>query len=103
MSIDDVELFDRRFDDNELFELQKIVAAASFQLKNGNVGDCYRQLESYWPRFLVTHVDPSTTPLARQATLPRRALLDPQPSQTESEDSPGLMERLKRMLPSFWR
>ena len=80
-------------------ELAKIVSVASFKLKNGNFGNCYRHLESYWPRFLESHVEPAV----RHATLPRRAPLDPQPSQTEPDDSPGVFERLKRMLPNFWR
>ena len=50
--IDSVEVYDLWFEDNERDELLKYIAAADFQLAAGQVGDCERFLDSYWPRFL---------------------------------------------------
>lgn len=50
--IDSVEVYDLWFEDNERDELLKYIAAADFQLSAGQVADCHRFLQSYWPRFL---------------------------------------------------
>ncbi len=54
--VDDVQLFDRKFDEKEIKELSKKLTLAHVTLQNGNVGDCMRLLDGYWPRFLQQHV-----------------------------------------------
>ena len=67
--IDEVQLYDLAFSDNERLELNKIISLASIQLQKGKVGDCTRLLECYWPRFLVAHVplpEPESDPNLRK-------------------------------------
>lgn len=54
--IDDVQVFDLYFHEHEQDELLKIIALADFHLGKGNVGDCLKALEGYWPRFIDHHV-----------------------------------------------
>lgn len=54
--IDDVQVFDLWFYDNERDELLKSVALADLQLGKGRLNECRRFLESYWPRYLMRHV-----------------------------------------------
>jgi hypothetical protein len=50
--IDEVQVYDVWFEDNERDELLKNIAAADFQLGAGQVADCHRLLEGYWARYL---------------------------------------------------
>jgi hypothetical protein len=54
--IDQVNVYDLWFADNERDELLKNIATADIQLSSGQVTDCERFLESYWSRFLQDHV-----------------------------------------------
>ena len=54
--VDDVQLFDLAFNERELRALYKLITLADVTLQNGQVGDCMRLLDGYWPRFLVQHV-----------------------------------------------
>jgi hypothetical protein len=54
--IDDVQVYDAWFYDNERDELLKHIALADVDLEEGRVGDCLHFLDSYWPRFLLAHV-----------------------------------------------
>lgn len=97
--IDDVEL--REFDEQEIREMKKLITVASYTLESRQIGDCLRLLESYWPRFLVANVP--LTPgavAARPRYVPKHAeTLTP----TEEEAKPGLMERVRRAMPSILR
>ncbi len=65
--IDDVQLFDLYFNsENETAQLKKIVALADFQLQSGKLGDCLRELDGYWPRYLAAYVPLLSGPLANQ-------------------------------------
>jgi hypothetical protein len=54
--IDDVQLKDLVFGQDEQMQLNKMVGAAEFQLSKGKLGDCLNELDSYWLRFLTTYV-----------------------------------------------
>jgi len=54
--LDDVQLFDLWFYDNERDEMIKNIGLADFNLTSGQLADCQRFLEGYWPRFLRQHV-----------------------------------------------
>ncbi|HYW79726.1 MAG TPA: hypothetical protein VE890_09125, partial [Thermoguttaceae bacterium] len=89
--IDDVQLFDLAFDDNESKELDKLVMLANAKLDNGQIGDCMRLLNGYWPRFLEEHVP-----------LPPAVAVAPKPPQTPVKKPPpqtGLIDDLKSYLP----
>ena len=89
--IDDVQVLDRWFYQNERDELLKKIALAKKQLYEGKVVRCHRFLDSYWPRFLLQHVPPPT----RMAQNPRRApAVRPKPA-------PPKPKGLERFLPKF--
>ena len=62
--IDDVQLFDLAFAENERVELTKIITLASYKLQAGQVADCARILDGYWPQFLVANVPLVQNPAA---------------------------------------
>ncbi len=67
--VDDVQLFGLAFNRSELVELTKLITLADVKLKNGQVGDCLRLLEGYWPRFLEENVPaPAAAPASETAT-----------------------------------
>ena len=53
---DDVQLFDLAFNETELRALYKLLTLADLNLQNGQVGDCMKLLDGYWPRFLMQNV-----------------------------------------------
>jgi hypothetical protein len=67
--IDDVQVFDLWFNQPERLVLGTIVSLASVHLEKGQVADCARLLDGYWPQFLVANVSLTTanTPLARRS------------------------------------
>jgi hypothetical protein len=60
--IDDVQLFHLEFSDNERYWLAELWGLAAMQLEDGRWGECQRELDGYWPRFLSANV-----PLVRQS------------------------------------
>lgn len=76
--IDDVQLFDLWFYDNERDELIKHIGLADFNLSNGRLRDCERFLDGYWPRFLQRHVplDQRLVQLPVRRTSNESAVLD---------------------------
>ncbi|HEX4131471.1 MAG TPA: hypothetical protein VHZ24_15635, partial [Pirellulales bacterium] len=86
---------DLDFSDGERLELSKIITLAEYKRKNGELSECLRLLDSYWPRFLMAHV-PATQPLATRP--PRAAELLPE---AEEPIRAGWMDRMKRAI--WWR
>ncbi len=62
--VDDVQLFDLAFNEPELRALYKLITLADVTLQNGQIGDCMKLLDGYWPRFLVEHVPLAVEPPA---------------------------------------
>jgi len=98
--IDDVELYDLRFDIARRGALVKGIVAAQTALDDGQVVDCQRLVDGYWPRYLVEYVPPvqmAPAELAKQPPAPK----------SESDDKPeqpsGLGDRLRGLVPSIWR
>ena len=97
--LDDVSANDLEFSQEERRELAYRIHLAELQLERGEVGDCQRFLEGYWPRYLATHV-PAT------ADSPERmAKRDERESSAEEDEgeSSGVLERLRQALPPFLR
>ena len=96
--IDDVELYDLRFDNARRGALVKRIYAAKMALDEGRVMDCQRLVDGYWARYLVEHVPPVK---AGTATLARP------PSTSESDNEPdepaGLGGKLRGWVPRIWR
>lgn len=86
--IDDVQLFDLWFYDNERDELIKHIGLADFNLSNGRLRDCERFLDGYWPRFLQRHVplDQRFVQLPIRRTSNEAAVLD-RPGTTRPGDA----------------
>ncbi len=76
--VDDVQIFDLPFNDGERLELSKLISLASVKLEAGQLADCSRLLDGYWPQFLLANVPltQSPIPLAQRPRarlrLPRR-------------------------------
>ena len=51
-----MQLFDLAFNESELRALYKLLTLADLNLQNGQVGDCLKLLNGYWPRFLMQNV-----------------------------------------------
>jgi hypothetical protein len=98
--VDDVQLYDLAFSETELRALYKLITLANVTLQNGQVGDCLRLLEGYWPQFLAQNVPlgPATPPAAEVAERPADAR---QPA--AATQPTGLMDRVKKMLPDRLR
>ncbi|HMO85766.1 MAG TPA: hypothetical protein PKC18_12700, partial [Lacipirellulaceae bacterium] len=104
--VDAVEMFDLRFPDAQRNELVKRVFAARTALDEGRLVDCQRQLDGYWPRYLVENVPagpaaspaaPSERPAASLAARPAEAPSAP------PEGEGGLGDRVRRFVPRVWR
>ena len=95
--VDDVQLFDLRFNDAEMRALYKLVTLADVTLQNGQIGDCMKLLDGYWPRFLVEHV-----PLPPDA---EGAVAGPaeEPAKPAPPPQTGLMDRVKNLVPENLR
>jgi hypothetical protein len=90
--IDEVQVFDLRFTDDELKTLLNGVQLADFQVKEGKVGDALHFVESYWPQFLRRNVPLENT---RVATLPQRTT--PMPAASKPDQPEGWRRWLPRL------
>ena len=81
--------------------LYKLVTLANVNLQNGQIGDCMKLLDGYWPRFLVEHVPLAVEPAAGTIA----AKPDEPPAVDNSAEPPhtGLMDRMKNMMPEKLR
>jgi hypothetical protein len=66
------------------------------KLQNGQMGDCVRLLEGYWPRFLEENV-----PLP--AGVPETIAVQPRPTEEKPPERSGWLNRVKDMLPESMR
>jgi hypothetical protein len=94
--VDDVQIFSLAFSRPEMLELSKLIALANVKLQNGQVGDCVRLLDGYWPRFLEENV-------ALPATLPVDAAVAKPPADEEKPPERSWLGRVKDMLPDSLR
>jgi hypothetical protein len=96
--VDDVQLFGLAFNRSELVELTKLITLADVKLKNGQVGDCLRLLEGYWPRFLEENVPaPAAAPMSEAVNA------KPRPAEERPPEHSGFLNRVKDMLPESLR
>ncbi len=96
--VDDVQVFGLAFSKPELVELSKLITLADVKLQNGQLGDCLRLLEGYWPRFLEENVA-----LPAGAVPLDTATAKPNPSEETPPERSGLLNRMKDMLPESLR
>jgi hypothetical protein len=99
--IDHVQLFDLVFSKEERIELDsRIIALASAKLRHGEVGDCQRLLDGYWPRFLAANVEPAKIATSIPPA-PKAAADEPAPPQEARK--PSWIDRFKGILPERLR
>lgn len=128
--LDDVAVTDLDFTDAERLELSKTITLAEFKLQGGELGECARLLDGYWPRFLRAYV-PTTKSAAQDVvegsgTAPTEGL--PRPEKSSPPDvaspsgevpqtarnpatapapatdaSPGFRDRMRRFVPDWLR
>ena len=96
--VDDVQLFGLAFSRSELVELSKLITLADVKLQNGQMGDCLRLLEGYWPRFLEENV-----PLPAGAATSDTVTAQPHPAEEKPPERSGFLNRVKDMLPESLR
>lgn len=102
--IDDVQLQDLAFEAQEELALLKTVYYPTREtLAYGQVIQCIRILESYWPRFLLEHVPPidESSPSVAHAA-PQEA---PAPGEepTEKKESGSFLGRIRDLVPERLR
>jgi len=94
--LDDVQLSCVALQEKEWKHLLKLIAPADAKLQRGEVGDCLDLLEGYWPRFLVTHVPASRSPVTHR---PNAARPPPAPPVQSPERAAGFFDRMKKYIP----
>lgn len=77
--LDDVQIFDLWFYDNERDELIKNIGLADFNLSSGQLTDCDRFLDGYWPQFLRRHVPREPLVVRQEPKRPVAATADSSP------------------------
>ena len=96
--IDDVQVVSLAFSVPEMVELSKLITLADVKLQNGQIGDCLRLLDGYWPQFLEENValPPGAVPSETAAAQP-----------SEDEEKPpertGWLSRMRDLLPDSLR
>ena len=90
--VDDVQIFDLHFSEAERYELSKKISSASVKLEAGQLGDCARLLEGYWPQFLVANVPLAELPLAQKPRNTRVPVATP-------PKKPTVLDNIKSYLP----
>ena len=104
--IDDVQVFDLPFSESERIELSKLISLASVKLEAGQLADCARLLEGYWPQFLVANVPLTQTPAPlaeRQPAATGTTATGPTATNpaAESQKKSGVLDSLRGYLPKF--
>ncbi len=103
VDLDDVALTDLDFTEAERLQFSKLITLAELKLRRGELGECARLLDGYWPEFLLEYApveatgDPNILTAERPA--PQRRVAPPAPA----PETPGLRDRLRNMLPEFLR
>ncbi len=94
--VDDVEWYDLSLSGQERKELSKAILLAQHKFEHGAYRDCLAALDGYWPRLLSAAVDLSPHTVARQ---PRRDI----PADASDSQPPGMLDRVRQLLPPFLR
>ncbi len=112
--IDDVELLDLWFEDNERQQIVLDVGEASLNLRHGKIDACHRFLGSYWARLLMEHAPGKSVRVAQVPAATRR--LQPSssagdratPLSTDAKDPEEptswgkIKDKATRWVPKFW-
>ena len=94
VNLDDVQVYPLAFAEHERVELAKLITLASYKLQAGQVADCSRILNGYWPQFLLAHVPATAKSNVAQRTKPSAPPAEP-------AKKPGRMDQLRGYLPKW--
>jgi hypothetical protein len=97
--IDDVQLCDLAFDPEEIKLLGRLIGPVQPKFQNGELGDCIRLLEGYWPRLLREKVRLGDVSIASN-------LEQAPPQETPAKQpqrSAGFLDRMKNLVPDKLR
>jgi hypothetical protein len=82
----------------DCLQLTQQIHAAKTAFEAGQITDCNRIIDGYWPRFILAYRPPTQLKVAERI-VPKTSSVSP-PQTNEGQDaSPGLGERLKRFWP----
>jgi hypothetical protein len=98
--IDDIQLYDLWFQDNERDALLKEIAVAEVQLQARHYRDCANYLDGYWSRYLFAHA-PLPTQRVASRNMERSdtgATLTTIP-ETATKKTPSMFERMRQWSP----
>ncbi len=96
---DDIQLWNLSFDETEWAALIKTILPARETLAGGQIIDCIRVLEGYWPQFLIKHV-PLVPETAHEVAQTPRVPAD---AEKPKEEPSGLLRRIRGMVPEKLR
>jgi hypothetical protein len=82
----------------EWLELSRQISAARSAFNAGQINDCTRIIDSYWPRFILAN-RPAAPPKVAERVLPTNSPASPAEANEAQEPSPGFSDRLKRLWP----
>lgn len=82
----------------EWLELSRQISAARSAFNAGQISDCTRIIDGYWPRFVLEN-RPAAPPKVAERVLPTNSPTSPAESNEGQESSPGFSDRLKRFWP----
>ena len=101
--IDDVQLCDLAFTKPERLELFKLIAPLEAKFHNGEIADCIRMLEGFWPQYLVHNVPRSDIMVGRKTEPQPQPQVTNPPPQKQPEKTAGFLDRIRGMLPERLR
>jgi hypothetical protein len=82
----------------EVLQLSKQIHAAKSAFDAGQVSDCSRIVDGYWPRFILANRPLQTPKVAERTPPPSQATSPPQTNEGH-DPSPGFGDRFKRLWP----
>lgn len=101
--IDDVQLCDLAFTKPERLELFKLIAPLEAKFHNGEIADCIRMLEGFWPQYLVHNVPRADIMVGRKTEPQPQPQVRNPPPQKQPEKTAGFMDRIRGLLPERLR
>jgi hypothetical protein len=97
--VDNLQMSSFSFSEREQKELFRLIAPAEWKLQSGQVTDCIRLLEGYWPRYLANHVEAPQQVASHAIPEFRTPPSEPAAAAKES-DRAGLMDRVRGLVPN---
>lgn len=82
----------------DCLQLTQQIHAAKTAFEAGQITECTRIVDGYWPRFILAYRPPNQLKVAERI-VPKPSSVSPSQTNEGQDSSPGLGERLKRFWP----